>query len=108
MSREIAITLIVTITLLSLLVFAAAWRGDKYTRRTLFAHLLLYGMDFCCVLIGLTLGFGLEVKSWFFVLAPALWGRLVLHIYNGVFYNAELARRRKTDKPQSGDATSVP
>lgn len=53
-------------------------------------HFGLYVVDIVLVLTGFILGFGLEVRSWFWVLVPALVGRFVIHMFNTVMISRDI------------------
>lgn len=94
MTKALGITLLICIVILTAIVIYALVRGDNIFRRRIAAHCFLYTLDMSCVLTGFIYGFGMEVKSWFFVVAPLIFGRIIVSIYNSVFHNSGLKRRR--------------
>lgn len=65
-------------------------------------HFGLYVLDIVLVLTGFILGFGLEVVSWFWVLAPALVGRFVIHMFNTIMiHQGEKERKDPVDHAQT-------
>ncbi len=65
-----------------MMTFSLTHRGGNRERKMFAWHLVLYALDIAMVLTGFILGFGLQVQSWWWVLAPAFFGRFVIHVFN--------------------------
>lgn len=48
------------------------------------AHILVYGCDIGMAVLGFTMGFGLEVKNWWWLVLPMVFGRFTFHILRRV------------------------
>lgn len=62
--------------------------------RRVLAHLFLYSCDVAAALVGFTLGFGLEVKSWLWLIVPMVLVRFAFYVVNSI-----LAKGAKTREP---------
>lgn len=79
-----------TIPTMLLILLAASKEG---TWRKALRHVLIYSFDMTAVYVGFTLGFGLEVKNWWWVFTPMILCRCVWHIYHHAIYLREARER---------------
>lgn len=64
-------------------------------RKRAFGHLICYIIDAMMALAGFILGFGLEIKSIFWIIFPMIIGRFAFHILNASYFIGKEKEEKK-------------
>ena len=103
----------IAIPIVMLLMLAAISGGKTLIRRAL-VHLLCYCIDAGMALTGFVLGFGVEIKSWAWVIGALIVGRFAFYVLNMVYFIDEAAHIRFVIEHADGkkwrtiDSTGMP